>query len=106
MRNSHGAVAAHCYQGIQTQGIRIGKRKLGGLLGGQRIGSIAGTQYGAAVGQNSTHRTPVKRAGAFFHQACKPVFNAHHLGVAHTDERLGNGANHRIQSWAIAATRQ
>ena len=105
MRDRHRAVAADRDQRVQTQRacVRHGLGRAG--LAGQRIGLVAGAQDGAALHQDAADAVPVERPGqrGFAHQPGKAVADADHLGAALPQQRLGDRADHRIESGAVAA---
>ena len=66
----------------------------------------ARAQDGAAERQNAGDIVLVQHARMVFDQPAKALFDADDLDVKIAHRGLGDAANRRIESWAIAAARQ
>ena len=105
VRDRHRAVAADGHQRIEPERARAGQGLRRSRLVAQRIGLVAGAQHGAALHQDAADAVPVERPGLWrrTHQAGEAVADADHLGAALAQQRLGDRADHRVESGAVAA---
>ena len=108
MRDRHRAVAADRHQRVEPERARVGQRLRGARLVAQRVGLVAGAQHGATLHQDAADAVPVERPGLrrLAHQAREAVADADHLGAALAQQRLGDRADHRVESGAVAAAGQ
>ena len=108
MRDRHRPVPADDHNGVETQRAHeLGDlaRDVGvaAFVEAEGVGAVAGSEDGAAKGEDAADIVVVERANALLDQAQKPILEPDDLGVMLDDEAFGDGANHGVQAGAIAA---